>query len=220
MKLAIAYICITLFFVLLRGKLFYRLETRKQTAFNSIRVCAEIYALTWMMSYFTGNPPPSTKHVLFAAILWGAVFAWKFITFKKTGSQPACKWSPVFPITLFIILFIRVSGIWILRTFPVNDVESVITTLDLPLDGFTEIFVKSYLLRALLPIVALTAVLSYFFGEVCSVLKKPRITCASLTAIGAVAFFALFIAKVPVSRYIDAIENETTAMESDGADSG
>ena len=142
MKLAIAYICVSLFFVLLRGKLFYRSETRKQTIFNSIRVCAEMFALTWMMSYFTWNPPPSTKHVLFAAILWGAIFAWKFLTFKKTGSQPTCKWSLAFPITLFAILFIRVSAIWILRTFPLNDVESVITTLSLPLDGFTVIFIR------------------------------------------------------------------------------
>ena len=215
MKLAIAYICISLFFVLLRGKLFYRSETRKQTIFNSIRVYAEMYALTWMMSYFTWNPPPSTKHVLFAAILWGAIFAWKYITFKKTGAQPAYKWSPVFPITLFIILFIRVSGIWILRTFPVNDVESVITTLNLPLDGFTAIFIKSYLLRTLLPIVLVTAALSYFFGEVCSVFKKPKITCAVLTSIGVIVSLASFINKVPVSRYIEAIQNETAVMESD-----
>ena len=215
MKLIAAYICISLFFVLLRGKLFYRLETRRQTAFNSIRVCAEMFALTWIAAYFTGNPPPSTKHVLFAAILWGAIFAWKFVTFKKTGAQPSCKWSFAFPISLFIILFVRISAIWTLRTFPVNDVESVITTLDLPLDGFTAIFVKSYLLRALLPIVALTAVLSYFFGELCSVLRKPRATCAVLTAVGVIAFLALFIEKVPVSRYIDAIQNETAVMESD-----
>ena len=181
MKLIAAYICVSLFFVLLRGKLFYRLETRRQTAFNSIRVCAEMLALTWVMSYFTGNPPPSTKHVLFAAILWGAIFAWKFVTFKKTGAQPSCKWSFAFPITLFTILFIRVSAIWILRTFPVNDVESVITTLNLPLDGFTVIFIKSYLLRVLLPIVLMTAALSYFFGEICSIFKKPRITCATKT---------------------------------------
>ena len=175
MKLAIAYICISLFFVLLRGKLFYRSETRKQTIFNSIRVYAEMYALTWMMSYFTWNPPPSTKHVLFAAILWGAIFAWKYITFKKTGAQPAYKWSPVFPITLFIILFIRVSGIWILRTFPVNDVESVITTLNLPLDGFTAIFIKSYLLRALLPIVLMTTVLSYSSAKSAPFSRNPRL---------------------------------------------
>ena len=215
MKLIAAYICISLFFVLLRGKLFYRLETRRQTAFNSIRVCAEMFALTWITAYFTGNPPPSTKHVLFAAILWGAIFAWKFVTFKKTGAQPSCKWSFAFPISLFIILFVRISAIWTLRTFPVNDVESVITTLDLPLDGFTAIFVKSYLLRALLPIVALTAILSYFFGELCTVLRKPRATCAALTAVGVIAFLALFIEKVPVSRYIDAIQNETAVMESD-----
>ena len=215
MKLAIAYICVSLFFVLLRGKLFYRSETRKQTIFNSIRVCAEMFALTWMMSYFTWNPPPSTKHVLFAAILWGAIFAWKFLTFKKTGSQPTCKWSLAFPITLFAILFIRVSAIWILRTFPLNDVESVITTLSLPLDGFTVIFIKSYLLRALLPIVLMTAVLSYFFGEVCSVFKKPWITCAVLTSVGVIVFLASFISRVPVSRYIEAIQNETAVMESD-----
>lgn len=215
MKLIAAYICISLFFVLLRGKLFHKSETRKQTAFNSVRVCVEIYALTWMMSYFTWNPPPSTKHVLYAAILWGAVFAWKYLTFKKSGSLPKCKWSFAFPITLFVILFIRITAIWTLRTFPVNDVESVITTLSLPLDGFTVVFVKSYLLRALLPLVLLTAALSYFFGEVCSVFKKPKITCALLTAVGVTVFLAAFINKVPVSKYIEALDIDTTSAESD-----
>ena len=181
MKLAIAYFCISLFFVLLRGKLLHKTESRKQTAFNSVRVCIEILALTWVTSYFNGNPPPSTKHVLFAAILWGALFAWKYTSYKKTGSLPAFKWSPAFPVTLFVILFIRISAIWILRTFPVNDVESVITTLRLPLDGFTVIFVKNYLVRALLPIVALTAALSCFFGEVCSIFKKPKITSITIS---------------------------------------
>ena len=215
MKLAIAYFCISLFFVLLRGKLLHKTESRKQTAFNSVRVCIEILALTWVTSYFNGNPPPSTKHVLFAAILWGALFAWKYTSYKKTGSLPAFKWSPAFSVTLFIILFIRISAIWILRTFPVNDVESVITTLRLPLDGFTVIFVKNYLARALLPIVALTAALSCFFGEVCSIFKKPKITCASLTTVGIIVFFALFIKEIPVSRYIDAIKSETAVMKSD-----
>ena len=215
MKLIAAYICVSLFFVLLRGKLFYRLETRRQTAFNSIRVCAEMLALTWVMSYFTWNPPPSTKHVLYAAILWGAMLAWKFLTFKKTGTVPSCKWSFAFPIALFTILFIRVSAIWILRTFPVNDVESVITTLNLPLDGFTVIFIKSYLLRVLLPIVLMTAALSYFFGEICSIFKKPRITCAVLTSAGVIVFLASFINKIPVSKYIEAIQNETAVTESD-----
>lgn len=215
MKLIAAYICVSLFFVFLRGKLFRKTETRKQTVFNSARICVEMYALTWMMSYFTRNPPPSTKHVLFAAILWGAVFAWKYLTFKKSGSLPKCKWSFAFPITLFIILFIRISSIWILRTFPVNDVESVLITLSLPLDGFTAVFVKSYLLRALLPLVLLTAALSYFFGEVCSVLKKPRITCAVLTAVGVSVFLATFIKEVPVSRYIEALDIDKTSAESD-----
>lgn len=215
MKLIAAYICVSLFFVFLRGKLFRKTETRKQTVFNSARICVEMYALTWMMSYFTRNPPPSTKHVLFAAILWGAVFAWKYLTFKKSGSLPKCKWSFAFPITLFIILFIRISSIWVLRTFPVNDVESVLITLSLPLDGFTAVFVKSYLLRALLPLVLLTAALSYFFGEVCSVLKKPRITCAVLTAVGVSVFLATFIKEVPVSRYIEALDIDKTSAESD-----
>ena len=58
MKLIAAYICVSLFFVFLRGKLFRKTETRKQTVFNSARICVEMYALTWMMSYFTRNPPP------------------------------------------------------------------------------------------------------------------------------------------------------------------
>lgn len=215
MKHFIVYICITIVFVLLRNKLFRKSETRKQTIVNSIRACIEIYALTWLMSYFTRTPPPTTKHVLFAAILWGAMFAWKYFSFKKYGSQPKCKWSFAFPITLFVILFIRISDIWILCTFPVNDVESVITTLSFPLDGFSIVFVKSYLIRVLLPLIALTVTLSYFFGEICYIFKKPKITCALLTTVGVIAFFAIFISRIPVSRYIDALDSDATSAESD-----
>lgn len=215
MKLIAAYIFISLFFILLRAKLFYKTETRKQTIFNSVRICIEIYALTWIMSYFTRNPPPSTKHVLFAAILWGAIFTWKHHTFKKSGSLPTCKWSFAFPIALSIILFIRISSIWVLRTFPVNDVESVIITLSLPLDGFTFIFVKSYLLRVLLPLILLTVALSYFFSEVCSIFKKPKITCALFTSLGVAVFLAAFIKEVPISRYIEALDIDKTSAESD-----
>lgn len=215
MKLAIVYICTVIAFSIIRGKLLAKNESRKEFILRTALLCAEMLALTWMMSFITRNPPPSTKHVLMAAILWGGSFLWQYRIFRKTGALPKFRWLYTCTISLFVVLFIRVSSIWILRTFPVNDVESVVTTLSLPLDGFTAIFVKSYLLRALLPIVALTAVLSRFFSQFFSFFRWPRAICITVSAIGMALFLAHFISRIPVSSYMEAIKVETASMESD-----
>lgn len=62
----------------------------------------------------------------------------------------------------FLFVLINVSVVWGVKTFPLNDAFQVVQTIKSPLNGFSMIFVKKYLLEVLALSFLLSAFVAYY----------------------------------------------------------
>lgn len=109
----------------------------------------------------------------------------------------------------FLLIFLSIAASWILHTYPVQNAESVIITLSLPLtindtsEGM--FFTFSFFLYATIYCFIFFLCFAFCMSEI----KKDRKTFVLRYAkymlfLGYIAFFAVLLATLPIARYIQA----------------
>lgn len=122
-----------------------------------------------------------------------------FLIAKKTNFQTKFN-IKTFLIIWFLSIFHQ-SVIWGIKTFPLDDPQLVILTLQMPLDGFSLIFVESFILKVLLPNL-LTSFFITLFIEQCLESTKTRkiILSAAATLLVTITILTVYIT-IPINQY-------------------
>ncbi len=102
---------------------------------------------------------------------------------------------------LFVVVYFRVVFFWLVNTFPINDADSVLLTLQKPFDEFAYSMVEQCLIttipQTLMISVVFTAFLYASLGEI-----KKRFAAIGLYF---VATMVLFVSDVPLSDYLHSL---------------
>ncbi|MCQ2063637.1 MAG: LTA synthase family protein [Fibrobacter sp.] len=131
---------------------------------------------------------PSTIHLVLGLCT-------TFLLFPKGKLQFNIK---VYVITLCLFL-IRASVLWAFAVFPLEDAEQVLLTLQMPLDGFTFMFVQNYCIRILLVGIILCIAINPLFHKITH--KFIFLKCVALFAMVIIwNYFSLF-GDIPLREY-------------------
>lgn len=133
-----------------------------------------------------------------------------FLISKKTNLRARFNLTTFLIIWFLFFLFQSIS--WGIKTFPLDDPQLVILTLQMPLDGFTSIFIKDFALKVLIPCLFT----SFFF----SLLIEPWMVSfgeKKIMLFIAITFAALFITQmiyynIPVNMYRKCLSDDNLIL--------
>lgn len=111
---------------------------------------------------------------------------------------------PLIAILLFFVVHLRAGIIWALNTFPLNDANMVLLTLQEPFDDFAYLMIKQYL-ETTIPQAAIISIILMFFVYVFLNSIKKRLVFIGIYFITTIVF--VFI-DIPVFNYIHILNNE------------
>ena len=127
------------------------------------------------------------------------------------------KFHPKFNVITFLVIwFLSVSRqalIWGVKTFPLDDPQLVILTLQMPLDGFTFVFIKSFFLK-----VVLSSLLTSFFISILietwveSLVKRKSFIASAFVFVAVVNVLAIYDS-IPVCMYKYYLLDEKLILE-------
>ncbi|MBO5950920.1 MAG: LTA synthase family protein [Fibrobacteraceae bacterium] len=117
---------------------------------------------------------------------------------------------PLVVILLFFVIHLRAGIIWALNTFPLNDANMVLLTLQEPFDDFAYLMVKQYL-ETTIPQTAVVSIILLLFVYVLLNSTKKRLAFIGMYFITTIVF--VFI-DIPVLNYIYILSNEPEKQSS------
>ena len=172
---------------------------------KSLLIVLEVLSIALFLSDFADGS--WSLHLWNTAIAAGIIF----LISRKTNFQV------MFNIRTFLIIWllsiIHQSIIWGIKTFPLEDPQLVILTLQMPLDGFTFIFIKNFILKVLLSCLATSFFISIFIGPLINATTKKKILLAT-ALITFIAFDVLAIYdNVPIRMYKEYLSDDKLALE-------
>lgn len=121
-----------------------------------------------------------------------------------------------FNIKTFLIIWLlsifHQTVTWGIKTFPLEDPQLVILTLQMPLDGFTFIFIKSYVLKVLLSCLFTSFFISILIEPWISSVKRKKIILASAIVLIS-AFNALTVYdNIPINMYKEYLSDDNLVL--------
>lgn len=114
---------------------------------------------------------------------------------------------------LLILFLFRTASLWAIETFPLSDVKLVISTLQMPVEGFTLIYAIPVICRIFLPslILALCSTLILSTIATFAIRKKIKhISFASIYILFTIQNFSLLANELSVADYAKEIKNSTS----------
>lgn len=117
-----------------------------------------------------------------------------------------------FNIKTFLIIWLlsifHQTVMWGTKTFPLEDPQLVILTLQMPLDGFTFIFIKSYVLKVLLSCLFISFFISILVEPwIAKTIRKKTILVSVIALISAFNFLIIYNS-IPISTYRKCFSDE------------
>ena len=108
---------------------------------------------------------------------------------------------------IFFLLVISISIPWILKIFPMEDAETVVFTLQMPLDGFVSYFLKMALTDVLLPSVVFSVALYsvYRITKKSFFVKNLILIVLVVVSISCISFL---IVEIPIHDYISILNRD------------
>ena len=85
------------------------------------------------------------------------------------------RFSVKYGVLFFVLILLNISFIWAVKMFPLDDAALVFTTLQAPLEGFSNIFVKKYITDVLLTSIILALFLTFAVQRVSSFKIKTAV---------------------------------------------
>lgn len=156
---------------------------------------SDFFEMSWFFHYWN------------TAVAVGVVF----LIFKRTGFQT--KFNIITFLTIWILFVCNQSFTWAIKTFPLDDPEQVVLTLQMPTDGFVFIFVKTFILKILLSCLFVSFFISILIEPLIQNIKKKRIFV--------VVTFVFFLAScvltvynnIPINLYRDYFSDDTLILQ-------
>lgn len=146
---------------------------------------------------------------------WNVLFALGavFLVLKKTKYR--LKFSLKFFLIFFLILVFRQGVVWGIRTFPLENPQLVILTLQLPVGGFASVFIKDFIVKVLICCVLNSFFISLLIYPLLELSKKRKIIVVSSICFCAVFNVISVYDAAPVSVYRSLLaDDELTLRES------
>jgi len=122
-----------------------------------------------------------------------------------------------FNIKTFVIIWLlsifHQTVIWGIKTFPLDDPQLIILTLQLPLDGFTFIFIKSYVLKVLLSCLITSFFISLLIEAPIEKYHKKKFLFTSTLIIFTIFNALAIYDSIPFSMYKVYLSNDNFILE-------
>ena len=122
-----------------------------------------------------------------------------------------------FNIKTFVIVWLlsifHQTIIWGIKTFPLDDPQLIILTLQMPLDGFTFIFIKSYVLKVLLSCLITSLFISLLIEVLIEKYHRKKILFVSTLIIFTIFNAVAIYDSIPFSLYKDYLSNDNFILE-------
>lgn len=116
-------------------------------------------------------------------------------------------------ITICLISISHQTIIWCIKTFPLNDPQLVILTLQMPLDGFTSIFAKSFIIKVVLPCLITSFFISLIIEQYVRVLNKKKIFFATIILIFSLFnILTIYDSGIPIYMYKECLSNDNLLL--------
>ena len=113
---------------------------------------------------------------------------------------------------IWLLSIFHQTVIWGIKTFPLEDPVLVILTLQMPLDGFTFIFIKSYILKVLLSCLITSFFISIFIEPLISKLKRKKTIFVSVIALIAALISLTIYDNIPINMYKEYLSDDNLVL--------
>ena len=121
-----------------------------------------------------------------------------------------------FNIKTFLIIWLlsifHQTVIWGTKTFPLEDPQLVILTLQMPLDGFTFIFIKSYVLKVFLSCLFISFFISILVEPWIAKTIRKKTILVSVVALIAAFNFLIIYNSIPINMYKEYLSDDNLVL--------
>lgn len=177
------------------------ISTKKKCLFSFVCDFFCILLLSLFFSYsfeFSKSIMPVYEVLVFLALVIFKIHPSK----KEIGSYGFPWWGGC----VFFAILCKMSLVWVVDTFPLNDVTTVLLTLQMPLNGFVMPFVLNFLLFVF-PVSLGCFIVIFFYIKKYSIKFRYIIIVSAILLIWGI--FA-FVVDVPIGLYYHSIKNFTS----------
>lgn len=159
--------------------------------------CAQTIAGAFSIALFISDFENGSWSLHFwnAALAIGIIF----LISRKTHFQG--KFSLKTFLIIWLLFIFHQSVVWGIKTFPLDDPQQVIMTLQMPLDGFILVFVKRFILKVLLSCLIVSFFISILVEPLIKTIKKKKALFAMAFLFFAASNILAVYDNVPVSMY-------------------
>lgn len=133
-----------------------------------------------------------------------------FLIYRKTHFD--VKFSIKSFLIIFLLFIFHQSALWGIKTFPLNDPQLVILTLQMPIDGFSFIFIKNYMLKVFLPCLALSFFVSIFIKPWFESIKKKKHILPFAIIFVTVSTALTLYNNIPIHLYQDYLSDDNLIL--------
>lgn len=178
---------------------------RKQLFFyNSLLILVGVLSIALFLSDFADGA--WFLHFWNTVIAGGIVF----LIYRKTHFD--VKFSIKTFLIIFLLFIFHQSVLWGIKTFPFNDPQLVILTLQMPLDGFTFIFIKSYILKVFLPCLALSFFTSIFIKPWIESTRKKNLILSVAIIFATISSVLTLYNNIPIRMYQNYLSDDNLIL--------
>lgn len=167
---------------------------------SSIIALISIFTLTNSFAYCLGSKEDSV--ILFFLLAVAVIF---FIEKKCKKLQISFSYKVL--AIIFILFLFRASLIWLLDTFPLDDAEQVLLTLQMPTEGFSWIFINKYLVDIFSVFFIYALCLTPIFSNLTKAINSKKLYLISFVVILGINGLQIYD-EIPWQDYYDSLKND------------
>ena len=145
--------------------------------------------------------------------IWNMVIAGGIVYLISKRTRWRTEYSTKTFLILWLLLIFHQSVIWAIKTFPLDDPQLVILTLQMPLDGFTSIFIRSFVLKVLLSCLITSFFISLLIETLVKKYRGKKILLASALIICAIFNTLAIYDNIPILLYKNYLSNDNFILD-------